>query len=384
VRTLQICDSIQPNSSEGRRVITISNELSKRGYDVTVASAILNQEEKQEVESCLEPDVEVIWHKPAFRFSNFSYLPSLYKALCKREFDLVHAHSYRHYGTYVGAVLGKRKKIPYVMSPYGSLGYESTRSLKPFYWVQDIVTRKLPLKQAGRILANTNYEKNQVIQHGGEESKIDVVYREVDTSLFTNRINNSYDPKTVLLVGRITPIKGIELIINSLTFLDDEISLTIIGPVENYDYLNRLKNLVRHSNLQDRVDFLGAVTYEELPKHYSSALALVLPSLYENLGGVLLEAQACECPVIATKIGGTSEVLEDGETGFLLSSRSPKELAETINLLTDNSSLRERMGVNARRFVESKFSVKQYLERIIRSYQNALDASVSREEGVLT
>jgi len=373
VRTLQICDSIQTNSSEGRRVVTISNELSKRGYAVTVASAMRSQEEKQGVESCLKPDVEVIWVKPTFRFSNFSYSPSLYKTLCKRDFDLVHAHSYRHYGTYVGAVLGERKKVPYVVSPYGSIGYESTRSLKPLYLVQDIVTRKLPLKQAERILAETNYEKNQIIQHGGEDSKIDVVYREVDTSLFTNRRNNSPDPKTVLYVGRITPIKGIELIIDSLTLLDDEISLTIIGPVENYDYLNRLENLVRHSNLQDRVNFLGAVPYEELPKHYSSALVLVLPSLYENLGGVILEAQACECPVIATDVGGVKEIVEDGKTGFMLNERSAEELAEKINVLASDASLRKEMGYKGRSLVETKFTTKVYVDTILFSYEKAME-----------
>ncbi len=373
---------MDPNSSEGRRVITISNELSKRGYDVTVASAIRAQKEKQRVESCLEHGVDIIWHKPAFGFSNFSYSPSLYQNICEREFDLIHAHSYRHYGTYIGAVLGKKNKIPYIMSPYGSVGYESTRSLKPLYWMQDLVTRKLPLKQAEKILANTNYEKNQIIRIGVEESKIDVVYREVNTSLFTNRCNNSYDPKTVLFVGRITPIKGIELVINALNLLDKEITLKIIGQVENYDYFKRLENLVRHYNLQDRVNFLGSVTHEELPEHYSSALTLVLSSLYENLGGVLLEAQACACPVITTATGGTAEVLENGKTGFLLSSRSPKEISEAINLLANDLSLRDRMGVEARRFVESKFSVEQYIDRIICSYGSALTPSIHKKECV--
>ena len=380
MRTLQICDSIDPNSSEGRRVVTISNELSKRGHDVTVASAIRTQKEKQGLESCLEHDVDIIWHKPAFRFSNFSYSPSLYQTLCERDFDLIHAHSYRHYGTYIGAVLGKNKKIPYILSPYGSVGYESTSTLKPLYWVQDIVTNKLPLKRAEKILANTYYEKNKIIRKGVEESKIDVIFREVNTSLFTNRYYNSYDPKTVLFVGRITPIKDIELVINTLNLLDNEINLKIIGPVENYEYFKRLKNLVRSNNLQNRVNFFGPVTHGELPKYYSSALTLILSSLYENLGGVLLEAQACACPVIATATGGTAEVLENGKTGFLLSSRSPEDIAEAIHLLANDPSLRDRMGVDARRFVETNFSVEQYIDRIIRSYQDTLNPSVYKKE----
>jgi len=382
LKTLQIIDNLIPDSSEGRRVVTIANDLTRRGHEVTVASAFKDEGHAETVKRLFEPGVEVLWHRPVFRFSKYRYSPDLYGLLSGGDYDVVHAHSYRHYGTYVGTLLRKKRNIPFVLSPYGSSGYGSSKKFMPLYLIQDLITRKYPLKYADRILAETEFEKKRLIAFGSDASKIDVIYREVDTSRFTNWSNNSYDPKSVLFVGRITPIKGIELIINSLTFLDDEISLTIIGPVENYDYLNRLKNLARHKNLQDRVNFLGAITYEELPKHYSSALTLVLPSLYENLGGVLLEAQACECPVIAPTTGGTSEVLEDGETGFLLSSRSPKELAETINQLVDNPSLRERMGVNARRFVESRFSVKQYLERIIHSYQNALNASVSKEEGV--
>jgi glycosyltransferase involved in cell wall biosynthesis len=109
---------------------------------------------------------------------------------------------------------------------------------------------------------------------------------------------------------------------------------------------------------------------------------LILSSLYENLGGVLLEAQACACPVIATATGGTAEVLENGKTGFLLSSRSPEEIAEAIYLLANDPSLRDRMGVDARRFVETNFSVKQYIDRIIRSYQDTLNPSFYKKERV--
>jgi len=63
---------------------------------------------------------------------------------------------------------------------------------------------------------------------------------------------------------------------------------------------------------------------------------LVLPSLYENLGGILLEAQACECPVIATDVGGVKEIVEDGKTGFMLNERSAEELAETLGMILND------------------------------------------------
>jgi len=374
VRTLQICDSIQPNSSEGRRVITISNELSKRGYDVTVASAILNQEEKQEVESCLEPDVEVIWHKPAFRFSNFSYSPSLYKTLCKREFDLIHAHSYRHYGTYVGALLRKKRKIPFVLSPYGSAGYGSSRKFMLLYLIQDLITRKYPLKYADRILANTRYEKDMLIDFGAVSDKIDIVYREVDTKVF-NKLDVDFceDSHTVVFIGRVTPIKGIELIIDSMASTDTNVDLSIIGPIENVSYYKRLLNRVDDQGLQSKVHFHGEIAYRDVAKYCSSAVALVLPSLYENLGGVLLEAQACKCPVIATGVGGVREVVQDGITGYILEKRCSKYLAEIIDNLCCNEELRNRMGSKGREYVLSNFSTEAYMKKIIKSYDKAMN-----------
>ena len=380
MKTLQIIDNLIPESSEGRRVVTIANELHRNGHGVTVASAFKGEGHAEKLKHLLEPGVEILWHRPVFRFSNYYYSPELYSLLSGDDYDVVHAHSYRHYGTYVGALLRKKRKTPFVLSPYGSAGYGSSRRLMPLYLIQDLVTRNYPLRYADRILANTLYEKDILVDLGADPDKIDVIYREVDTELFRKVDEATND--TVLYVGRVTPIKGIELLIEAMGLLRDSFRLVIAGPVEDKGYHRRLRHRIEAYGLEGRVEFTGEVPYRDIPSYLSRALVLVLPSLYENLGGVLLEAQSCECPVIATSTGGTAEVVDDSITGFLMSSRSSKELAEMINLLADDISLRDQMGISARRFVELNFSVKQYLERIIHSYQNALNASISKEVGV--
>jgi len=370
VKTLQISDNLDPNSSEGRRVLSISEGLVRRDHDVTIATTLRDLGEKERIENIIEPDITILWHEPLFRISKFSFSPKLYQILSEQDYDVVHAHSYRHYGTYVGSVLRKKRDIPFVMSPYGSTGYESSTRFKPLYLAQDILTRKYPMKYPDKILAETGYEKTKIVSFGGDPDKIQVVYRDVDTEVFKKQRQNS-DWGYILFLGRITPIKGIDLIIEALPYTSG-VKLKIAGPIENHAYYRSLQRKISENSLRDRVQFIGAVSYEEAPSLYSSAVALVLPSHYENLGGVLLEAQSCECPVIATDVGGMPEIIKIGETGFIIKDRTCELLAEKINLLFNDRNLRNRMGLAGRKFILSNFSAEKYMDRIIDAYNSVV------------
>jgi glycosyltransferase involved in cell wall biosynthesis len=373
LKTLQIIDNLIPDSSEGRRVITIANELTRRGHMVTVASAFKDEGHAEKVERLLEPGVEILWHHPVFRFSKFYYSPDLYGLLSGGDYDVVHAHSYRHYGTYVGSLLRKKRNTPFVLSPYGSAGYGSSRKHMPLYLIQDFITRKHPLRYADRILANTLYEKGKLVDLGAEPDKIDVVYREIDTELF-RKVGEAVD-YTVLYVGRVTPIKGIELLMEAMVSLRDSFRLVIVGPVEDLGYYMGLRRMARSNGLESRIEFKGEVRYGDIPSYLSQVLVVVLPSLYENLGGVLLEAQACECPVIGMDTGGIGEVVKDGETGFLLSDRNGASMAEKIELLAQDPEMRREMGKAGRKMVLQKFNKDTYVKKIIDSYETILKPS---------
>ncbi|HEX9913661.1 MAG TPA: glycosyltransferase family 4 protein [Candidatus Bathyarchaeia archaeon] len=369
MRVLQVYDNLSPDTSEGRRVITISNELARRGHQVSILTAAGRENDYTDV---LRGDVEVITHKPLFNVRKFSFSPSIHGLISEGDYDLIHAHSYRHYGTFASALHSALHKTPLVLSPYGTISYASSESFTALYWLQDAFTMKLPLRQASRILANTLYEKNQIVEYSGDPQRIDIVYREVDTELFKKVESTVLEPGTIIYVGRITPLKGLELLIESMAYIDPRHKLAIVGPIENEAYQEALLRKVQALGLSERVEFFGKVEYSDIPRYLSSADALVLPSLYENLGGVLLEAQACECPVIAVDVGGISESMIDGHTGFLIKNRSPELVAMKIDEVLEDEALRRRMGSEGRKFVEHRFSLARYMARIMRAYEEAL------------
>jgi len=369
LRVVQVYDNLSPDSSEGRRVITVSNELTLRGHEVTI---LTTAGQGQDFKDVLRDGVEVITHKPLFNVRKFSFSPSIHGLISEGDYDLIHAHSYRHYGTFASALHSAQSKTPLVLSPYGTISYASSENFTAMYWLQDALTMKLPLRQASRILANTLYEKRQIIEYGGDPSRIDVVYREVDTELFRKVKSNLLESRVILYVGRVTPLKGLELLIDAMAGLDPEYSLALVGPIEDKHYHASLVRQTKQLDVSERVNFIGKVRYDEIPLYLSSAEALVLPSLYENLGGVLLEAQACECPVIATNVGGISESMIDGHTGFLIKKRSPELLAMKIDEVLGDDVLRRRMGSEGRKFVECGFTLARYMGRIMSAYEEAL------------
>jgi len=369
MRVLQVYDNLSPDTSEGRRVITVSNELTLRGYQVTILTTAMKG---QNFKSVLRDDVEVITHKPLFNVRKFNFSPSVHGLISEGDYDLIHAHSYRHYGTFASALHSSWHNTPLVLSPYGTISYASSESFTALYWLQDALTMKLPLRQASRILANTEYEKKQIVEYGGDSSKIDVVYREVDTELFRKLESTVLEPGTIIYVGRVTPLKGIELLIDSMPLLGPEYKLAIVGPIEDEAYHGALLRQVQALGLSNRVEFIGKVGYSDIPLYLSSAEVLVLPSLYENLGGVLLEAQACECPVVATDVGGVSESMIDSQTGFLVRRRAPENLAMTIKSLMEDKKKRKLMGKQGRKFIQSNFSTERYINKISEAYDLAM------------
>lgn len=117
--------------------------------------------------------------------------------------------------------------------------------------------------------------------------------------------------------------------------------------------------------------FLGDVQEDFLPVLYNCSDLVVLPSIQEGQGITLLEAQATAKPVVAFNVGGISEVVLNGKTGFLINANS-YELAEAIQKLLSDDSLREKMGDNARKFVCDNFSWDFCAQKMLQVYYEAL------------
>jgi D-inositol-3-phosphate glycosyltransferase len=162
------------------------------------------------------------------------------------------------------------------------------------------------------------------------------------------------DERIVLFVGRLEPLKGVDILINAASLLESDVdcSVLIVGGDEgSREQVRRLRGLARERGIEERVAFVGAVDHDLLPLYYNAADICVVPSHYESFGLVAVEAMASGLPVIASRVGGLTGTVKDGETGYLIPWLCPEPFAERIELLLENEPLRRNLGESAREAV---------------------------------
>lgn len=188
--------------------------------------------------------------------------------------------------------------------------------------------------------------------------------------------------RTLLFVGRIEPLKGVDTLIDALAILrrqDICVSLMLIGgdpfvePGKADPEMARLKQILAEHTcqqpcLQELVTFLGKRSQDTLPYYYSAAEAVVMPSYYESFGMVALEAMACGTPVVASEVGGLAFLVQDGKTGFTVPVGDAQALADSLAVLLKNPDLRDQMGKQAEELARN-YSWDNIASRLVNVYR---------------
>lgn len=215
-------------------------------------------------------------------------------------------------------------------------------------------------------------EYSRRLTRGGGDKRHFVVYGGVDTTLFSPGAGAPRDDR-VRFVGRILPHKGLSDLIDAA---GSDVSLEIIGPAPDPGYLEHL----RRRAAGKRVAFSLHVDDTALVERYRTALCVVLPSVYrtefghttvvpELLGQTLLEAMACETPVVCTRVASMPEIVEDGTSGLIVDPNDPEQLREKLLWLKAHPEEARRMGVAGRRRVLERFTWDQVVERCLEIYR---------------
>jgi len=230
-----------------------------------------------------------------------------------------------------------------------------------------------------RIIAATEQERDDLINYyQAQAGKIAVVPCGVNLELF-HSINREVawqylamdERRTVLYVGRIESLKGIDTLIKAMTYLQDgePTRLMIVGGGDQSEAeLDKLKSLAASLGISDLVDFAGLVNHEELPYFYNVADVCVIPSYYESFGLVVLESLACGTPVVANKVGIVESLLDNHSIGYILDDHEPRHLAEAIAKILTNPSDRSSIIETAREAV-AEFSWEHVAMEISEQYQ---------------
>lgn len=207
-----------------------------------------------------------------------------------------------------------------------------------------------------RIVAATEHERQLLRQiFRVDAQKVAVIPLGVDLSMFTPRPQSEartrlgLDPsrRFVLAVGRIEPLKGLDILIRAIGELQARVpvDLLIIGGDERAaPEIERLRNIAAEVGASSAVRFLGPRPHDTLADWYAAADIVAVPSFYESFGLVAVEAMACATPVVASRVGGLASTVVDGRTGYLVPWRCPEPFAERIELLLRNEPLRLALG----------------------------------------
>ncbi len=208
-----------------------------------------------------------------------------------------------------------------------------------------------------RIIAATADERIQVLRSCGATSgQVEVIPCGVDLKLFVPhdrstaraQLNLPQQRPILLFAGRLDPFKGPDVLLRAAALMQQDALIVIAGGKINGDKdLQQLRTLVKELGISQRVLFLGARLREEMPLLYSAADATVVPSYHETFGLAAVESLACGTPVVATRAGGLTTVVQHGKTGFLVP-RCPGFFAERLDTLLQDTSLAVTMHAAAR------------------------------------
>ena len=275
------------------------------------------------------------------------------------QYDLIYSNYWM--SGIVGKLISEKLKIPHIIT-FHTMGL-TKRSVNYLENESDFrIDSELDLiKKCDAIVVPTYQEKENLILNYKSENDIYIVSPGVDLEKFKSKnkyksrekLGLSQTSKILLSVGRLEPIKGYDVLINALSFLNisdifDVRLLIIGGDSKSQNELERLNSLKLKHGLSNQVIFLGAIDHDELPIYFSAADVFLMPSAYETFGIAALEASACNLPVIAPQVGGLKSVVKHGQTGFLSVNKSPESLTHYLEILLNNKPLRELFGVNSR------------------------------------
>lgn len=210
-----------------------------------------------------------------------------------------------------------------------------------------------------------SYCKSKMMMNTARENweKFHIVRCGIDLTQFHYRKPNNAI-KRMMFLGRLSPEKGITFLLDSILELKRNqrtVELVIMGDGEDRP---ELEEYVKKNRLEDTVNFIGFVGQREIISQLNQGDILVLPSFAEGIPVVLMEAMAIGVPVIATHVGGVTELVVHNETGQVVSPANSTSLTEAITRYLDNPELCEKVSFGGRKMVEQEFNIVDQIDRL--------------------
>ena len=281
------------------------------------------------------------------------------------EYNLIHSHYWL--SSYPGITLSKLWSVPLVSTFHTLAKLKLKAKAEEKESRRRITTETEAILQSDGIVVSTDSEISDIKElyfksdKTFKHSKIKVITPGVNLEIF--RPGNRSEAKKklklstrkmVLYAGRVEPLKGIDIAISAVAMLEinEEVDLIVVGgDSTSADIVAELKELASSLGISERVKFVGSISQSELGDFYRAADVLIFPSYYESFGLVALEAMASGTPVVASRVGGLTKLLKNGETGYLVPFRCAESFTEKLEVILSNPALQDAISYSARRDV---------------------------------
>lgn len=391
IRILQVTPTYYPAHRHGgitKAVHELSRKLVELGAMVTVFTTNIDGPDTLDVPLAQPIDIKGVgvYYFPVTRPRAYLYAPQMDSALRRRvnEFDMVHINGLYLYTTMAAARACRRQGVPYVVTPHGMLDPHAIQLRST--WKKKLylgLVEKHNLRRAAALHFTTSGEQQLVAQSGWRLPGF-VVPNALNLADFpepaADTAASGSNGETVLFLSRITPKKGLDLLIPAFAQVVANrpgVKLHLVGPDEN-GYLAQVQAWIASHHLENHVIYSGMLLGQEKMAAFQQSSLFVLPSYSENFGIVVIEAMACGKPVIITDRVNICEDVAQAGAG-LVTHCDVDEIAQAIlSLLADPARARE-MGRRGRKLVEEKFTWERAAANMLNMYRQIINGQSNFE-----
>jgi len=284
--------------------------------------------------------------------------------------DLIHAHGALPCG-HAAMLLSRELNLPFVVSVHGLDAFSTVQVAgRCGKWCRRISQHTYNASR--RVICISERVREQVLEGVRRTGRTSVVYNGADPELFSPGGQDSSDDLMVLSVGNLIPIKGHDLLIRAVASLAAEFPSLILEIIGEGPDRSSLQALAQSLGIVERVRFLERQSRQKLALAMRRCTIFALPSRYEGLGCVYLEAMSAGKPVIGCRGQGIAEIIQHGSNGFLVGPGNEKELTLALAMLLRDEPRRRSLGMAARETILEGLTLAHQAERLARIYRECV------------
>ncbi|MGH9397987.1 MAG: glycosyltransferase family 4 protein [Terriglobia bacterium] len=367
IRVLHFLNSPEVPGGAEEHVFSLLSGLPLDRFEVTLVCTALSYPMFRRLESDHRRVICLNLHK----FSQLGAMRRMAAILRQQTIEIAHGHQFG--ATLFLAPIAKACRVPWVVETV-----HVREALRRSWLKRSFLIDRLIYTMVDRLIAVSKAIQTYLIEAKHcRPSKVALIYNGRDLNHFRpsgegDAVRRQFGvaPSDLLLVhvGRMSPQKGHAVLLRALPAIAQKFPQTKLLLAGEGDLTASLRDEVKRMGLEDCVIFAGFQS--DIPRFLEAADLVVLPSLWEGLPLIAIEAAGVGRAMVATAVDGTPEIVLDGRTGLLVPPNDSDGLADAIIALLGDEGLRKQMGVAARNHAEALFSLQQQVDRTVELYES--------------